>query len=407
MSNWVAISIFLIIYLFISVQRFPFIKIDRPAGVFTGVTLLIYAGIITLEEGYGFIDWDVITFLLGMMVTVSYLQNSGFFALAAQFIVKKCKSPKSLLAGITISSALLSALFVNDTVCLLFAPVIISAALALKTNPIPYLAALTLSSNIGSALTITGNPQNMYIGVTTGISFVKFAAMTVVPVALSLIAAYIVLRIVYKKYMKPFEKTEHKIEYIQIDKPLMIKSLLSLLITIALFISGVGYAVAALTGATVIILLAGIKPAKVFNKIDWPILLFFAGLFIVMGAFEKMGYASALINAAESYTELDNIYSIGIFSAIAALLSNAVSNVPAVILMMPIAENSHTSAVLLSLASTCAGNLTLVGSVANLIVAERAESCGVSFSFTEHLKAGIPVTVISCVIAAIWIYIIS
>ena len=406
MSHWTAVSVFVIIYLFISVQRFPFIKIDRPAGVFTGVTILIYTGIITLNESYNFIDWDVITFLLGMMITVSYLQNSGFFTLAAHFIVKKSKSPKTLLAGIIISSALLSGLFVNDTVCLLVAPVIVSATLSLKINPIPYLAALALSSNIGSALTVTGNPQNMYIGIKTGIGFLKFAAMTAVPVVVSLVATYLILTFIYKKDMTPFKETPNLYDHVDVDKPLMIKSLFALFLTMALFVAGMDYSLAALTGATVIILLAGIKPAKVFHKIDWPILLFFAGLFIVMGAFEKMGYADSLINAAKSFTD-SSLSSVGIFSAIAVLLSNAVSNVPAVILMMPIAENSHTTAVLLALASTFAGNLTLVGSVANLIVAEKAESDGVNYSFTEHLKAGVPVTVVSTAAAIIWIYIIS
>lgn len=407
MSGWVTVSIFVIIYLFISVQRFPFIKIDRPAGVFTGVTILLYAGVISLQEGYNFIDWDVITFLLGMMVTVSYLQSSGFFTLAAHFIVKKCGGPKILLAGIIISSALLSALFVNDTVCLLIAPIVISATVSLKINPIPYLAALAISSNIGSALTITGNPQNMYIGIKTGISFLNFTAMTVLPVVISLGVSYIILHFVYKKDLRPFKNLPNLNDKIEIDKPLMIKSLLSLLLTIILFICGVEYPISAITGATVVILSAGIKPAKVFNKIDWPILLFFAGLFIVMGAFEKMGYANTLINTANNFTDNGSIYSLGVFSAITVLLSNAVSNVPAVILMMPIAENSDRVAVLLSLVSTFAGNLTLVGSVANLIVAERAETEGINFSFTEHLKAGIPITIISCLIAIIWIYLIS
>lgn len=406
MSYWATIFIFVLIYLFISIQRFPFIKIDRPAGVFTGVTLLVLFGVITLDEGYKFIDWNVITFLLGMMIMVSYLQKSGFFNLAASITVNKCNSPKTLLIGVIASSSILSALFVNDTVCLLVTPIIISATQILKINPMPFLAGIALSSNIGSGLTITGNPQNMFIGIKTNINFIDFLLVTLIPVILSLIVTYIILVIIYRKDLKSFSQLASDMMPLDVDKGLMIKSLFALFLTMILFIVGVSYPFAALIGATLIILLAGIKPAGVFKNIDWPILLFFAGLFITMGAFEKMGYISFLIEKASSFMENGSLYSLSIFSSIAVLISNAVSNVPAVILMMPIVENSNNDAILLALISTFAGNLTLVGSVANLIVAERAESYKINFSFIEHLKSGVPVTIISCIIAVIFIYLI-
>lgn len=405
-SYYLTILIFLIIYVFISIQRFPFIKIDRPAGVFTGVTLLILFGVITLEEGYSYIDFNVITFLLGMMIMVSYLQKSGFFSLAASITVKNCNNPKTLLIGTIISSAILSALFVNDTVCLLITPIIISAVQMLKINPMPYLSAVAISSNIGSGLTVTGNPQNMYIGIKTGISFIDFSIIASIPVLLSLVATYFVIKAIYSKDLKYFSSIPQFKTFDEIDKKLMIKSLLSLFVTMILFISGVSYPFAALIGATLIILLAGIRPANVFKNIDWPILLFFAGLFITMGAFEKMGYISSLIDKSSEFMENGSLYSLSIFSSIALLISNAVSNVPAVILMLPVVENSINDALLLSLISTFAGNLTLVGSVANLIVAERAESCKINYSFVEHLKTGVPITIISCIISIIYIYLL-
>lgn len=405
-SYYLTILIFLIIYVFISIQRFPFIKIDRPAGVFTGVTLLILFGVITLEEGYSYIDFNVITFLLGMMIMVSYLQKSGFFSLAASITVKNCNNPKTLLIGTIISSAILSALFVNDTVCLLITPIIISAVQMLKINPMPYLSAVAISSNIGSGLTVTGNPQNMYIGIKTGISFIDFSMIASIPVLLSLVATYFVIKVIYSKDLKYFSSIPQFKTFDEIDKKLMIKSLLSLFVTMILFISGVSYPFAALIGATLIILLAGIRPANVFKNIDWPILLFFAGLFITMGAFEKMGYISSLIDKSSEFMENGSLYSLSIFSSIALLISNAVSNVPAVILMLPVVENSINDALLLSLISTFAGNLTLVGSVANLIVAERAESCKINYSFVEHLKTGVPITIISCIISIIYIYLL-
>ena len=232
--------------------------------------------------------------------------------------------------------------------------------------------------------------------------------ITAPPVLFSLIATYLVLILVYKKETAvPITTTIENAKNRPIDMPLAIKSLSALLLTFILFMSGTGYPFAALAGATVIIVIARIKPAQTFKIIDWPILLFFAGLFIVMGAFEKVGFMSSLIASATGLATNGEFYSLGAFSALTVLISNAVSNVPAVILLIPAAEASDKSAALLALISTFAGNLTLVGSVANLIVAERAEASGASFTFMEHLKTGIPVTLISCMAAVLWIFAIK
>lgn len=402
MSYWLTVSIFILIYIFIAVQRFPFIKIDRPAGVFTGVTLLTVAGVVTLEEGYGFIDWNVITFLLGMMIMVAYLQISGFFGFAAEWIIKLCKTPQALLSGIMFFSAILSALFVNDTVCLLFTPIVISSCRNLKISPVPYLIALALSANIGSALTITGNPQNMFIGIQSGMNFITFMKYTFVPVIFSLLFAYFAVFFIYRKEMVPFSKKIQKEDNLK-DKALMIKSLSVLSVTIILFVAGVSYPLAALIGASAIILLAGIRPAKMMEKIDWPILLFFAGLFIIMGAFDKAGYTAKIMSLAGGGLSDGSLKETVIFSGTVVLLSNMVSNLPAVILFMPAAEGERGAA-LLALVSTFAGNFTLVGSVANLIVAEIAEGKGFHISFRQYMKTGAVVTLFSCTAAVLWIY---
>lgn len=404
MHNLFILSIFVLIYVFIAIQRFPFIKIDRPAGVFTGVTLLALAGVITLDEGYKFIDWNVITFLMSMMIMVAYLQISGFFALAANMIIKICRTPKTLLAGIIFTSAALSALFVNDTVCLLFTPIILSACRMLQVAPLPYLIAIALSSNIGSALTVTGNPQNMFIGIKSGVEFLEFSGYTFVPVVLSLIFTYFVMSFSYGKKMTPFQGEPSKINY-EIDKPLMVKSLAALSFTIILFAAGVNYPFASLIGASLIIVTGRIKPAEAMRKVDWHILLFFAGLFIIMGAFDKMGYTSKIMGIAGGGLDVGSFIDLSIFSGAVILLSNLVSNLPAVILFMPLIDDK-SGAVLLALVSTFAGNLTLVGSVANLIVAELAGREGENIKFFEHMKTGVIVTLFSCGTAILWVYLI-
>lgn len=404
MHSFTVLALFIIIYIFIAIQRFPFIKIDRPAGVFTGVTLLILAGVITLDEGYKFVDLNVITFLMSMMIMISYLQISGFFGFAAHRVIKISKTPKTLLAGLIGSCAILSALFVNDTVCLLVTPIVLSSCRGLKIKALPYLIAVAVSSNVGSALTVTGNPQNMFIGINSDLKFLEFIGITFVPVIISLIFTYFVIAFVYRKYLISFGAAGELPDY-EIDKPLMIKSLATLGFTIILFAAGISYPLAALIGASSIIVMGQIKPSLAMQKVDWHILLFFAGLFIVMGAFDKAGYTSKIMALAGGGLNVGSLWDISIFSSVIIMLSNMVSNLPAVILFMPMA-GEKSGAALLALVSTFAGNLTLVGSVANLIVAEIAAGDGENIKFFEYMKTGFIITVFSCATAVLWIYLI-
>ncbi|MDR2884708.1 MAG: hypothetical protein LBV09_06325 [Deferribacteraceae bacterium] len=393
--------IFLFTYFAIAIQKLPGIKIDRPSGVLVGSTLLVVSGGITLPMAYSYIDWDVITFLLGMMIMTAYLELAGFFPVAARFIVKRAHSGNSLLAFVIAGTALLSALFVNDTICLLFTPMLLAATRALKVNPIPYLLAVAFSSNIGSALTVTGNPQNIYIGIVSGISFLEFMINAAVPVLLSLVVVYIVLYLMYKKELTisdtDFEITESH------DSVLMLKSLLALAITLALFLFHVSYPVAAMIGATAVILTGRVTPKAALAKVDWQLLIFFAGLFVVMGALGDTSYMNRAIEFVTPYLERNDLNAVLGVGGIALLLSNLVSNVPAVMIIYPVIDDMGL-AVYLAVIATFAGNLTLVGSVANLIVAEKANQYGVNLSFMTYLKAGVIITLLSSAIAVAYTY---
>ncbi len=406
MTDTLTIIIFALTYIMIAVQKIPVIRIDRPSGVLVGSTLLLIIGAVTLPEAYKFIDWDVITFLTGMMIITSYLEYAGFFPLAAGFIVKTAKTGRQLLLLVVTSTALLSALFVNDTVCLLFAPVILTAAKRLKVNPVPFLLAVAFSSNVGSALTVTGNPQNMYIGIVSGMPFLKFTLYTFLPVAAGLLTVYAVLCLMYKKDLGPLccEITPEEGLY---DKALIIKSLLALGVTLALFLFHVSYPLAALIGATLIILTGRVTPKAAFVRVDWQLLIFFAGLFVVMGAIEKTHFMTELLNRAALLTQGSDLRAVSVVGAVTLALSNIVSNVPAVIMVYPvIAELPEKYPAYLALISTFAGNLTIVGSVANLIVVERARMQGVEISFMAYFRAGVVVTLCSALFAAAFILII-
>jgi len=404
--NLVVLLIFVVTYIFISIQRLPWIRIDRPSGVMIGSALLVLAGVVDIRQAYSFIDMDVILFLLGMMVMIAYLEFSGFFEAIAHWMIRHSRSTTQLLLLTIVSSGLLSALFVNDTVCLLITPVIIRATRILKMNPLPYLLAVATASNIGSALTITGNPQNMYIGIHAQLNYLYFIGVMAVPVVLGLLLNYEIIRLIFRHEINNHLLADLRHEPASLNRPLLAKTLLALFITVLLFSVGYGYPRSAFIGMAFIFIVGSVQPRTILRKMNWTILLFFAGLFVVMGAFKEAGYMSAIVTISERYFAQNGLLDLAGLSFITVLLSNLVSNVPAVILMQPIIENlGNTSQlwILLAMASTFAGNMTLLGSVANLIVAEEAQSRNISLTFMDYLKVGLPLTFLTVVLGTLWL----
>lgn len=405
-SHWILL-IFIVTYFLIVIQRLPGFKIDRPSGVLIGATLLILSGFITTHEAFGFIDMNVITFLLGMMIMVAYLEFAGFFEFVALWLVNACRSPSQLLIITMASSAAFSAVFVNDTICLLFTPILVKAARYLNLRSLPYLIAIATASNIGSALTITGNPQNMYIGIQSNIPFLRFMLIMAVPVVVCLLLDYLALRLLFPQEVNKNPLPKLMIAVPHLNKRLTAKALGALALTLGLFIAGVGYPLSALIGAALVIVLGNVPPRNVLQKIDGTLLLFFAGLFVVMGAFDKASYLKTLTDLAMPYLTGTGFLSTFTISALTTALSNLISNVPAVMLMQPLIVKlggGERLWILLAMASTFAGNLTLVGSVANLIVAEKAEAQGLEFRFMSYLRVGLPLTLASLLIGTLWLY---
>jgi Na+/H+ antiporter NhaD/arsenite permease-like protein len=398
-----ALIIFLITYLIISIRRLPFVKIDRPAGALIGAVSMVIFGVLSIEEAYAAVDFNTIALLLGMMVIIAYLRLSGFFELAATRILNIARTPRQLLTLVVLTSGVLSALFVNDTICLIFTPILLAVIQALRLNPMPYLIALATSSNIGSVMTITGNPQNMYIGVQSSIPFVSFFLhlfpVTLVGFALNVL----VVGLIYRRDINDAPFAKHTEIRPQVDRTLLIKSLGIGLITLMSFIVGAMYPLAAMTGAAVLIVIAFTPPEEAFKVVDWTLLLFFSGLFVVMRGIEKAGLAALLMehfSDAFSQTGVTQIFGV---SFVSLLLSNLVSNVPAVMLLKPLVETASNPTLVwltLAMSSTLAGNLTLIGSVANLIVAQQAEPKA-HITFMEYLKVGAPLTLVSTIVGAL------
>jgi len=385
----------------IAVGSFPQFRMNRATIALVGASALIFSNAITLQHAYEAIDMNTILLLFAMMIINGNLRIAGFFKLITVHIIKFAKTPTQLLWLIVFSSGLLSAIFLNDTIVIVFTPLIIEVTVALKRNPIPYLVALAVSANIGSATTIIGNPQNMIIGIASGIPFAKYALYQIVPSLIGLLLAIGVISIIYKKefHKTVFDKIE--LEEAKTYKPLFIKSIAASSLMIIAFFYGVSIPLAALGGASILLITRRLKPERVFREIDWSLLVFFSSLFIVTKSIETSGISKYLAITIQPYLT-KSVLSLAVSSSI---LSNIVSNVPAVLLLKPVIQhmpNSEHAWLVLGMATTYAGNLTLIGSVANLIVAESARKHFINISFVEYFKSGFIITILSLTAGLMW-----
>jgi Na+/H+ antiporter NhaD/arsenite permease-like protein len=382
----VAILIFLATYLVLVIGRLPWSRVDRTGGCIIGASLMIGFGVLDLKQAVAAIDYDTIFLLFGMMIVVANLRLSGFFGAVAEWVVEHAHGPLVLLAAIVLVAGFFSAFFVNDTMCLVLTPLVLDVTRRLRRNPLPYLLAVAMAANIGSVATITGNPQNMMIGSFSGIHYRRFAA-ALSPVALvGLLLTVAVIAAIYHREFRHQEKVALEQRRVRTNRVLMWKSLTVSAGMIGFFFAGWPVSKVALMAGALLLVTRSVKPEKIYREIDWSLLVMFIGLFIVVAGVETTTLPNAVFRAAERF----HLQRPSVLSAFAALLSNVVSNVPAVLVFKPfIARLGDPARVWLTLAmsTTLAGNLTILGSVANLIV--------VQISFWDYFKVGAPLTVLS------------
>jgi Na+/H+ antiporter NhaD/arsenite permease-like protein len=396
-----AILIFAITYLVLAIGRLPGFRIDRTGAAIIGASFMVGANALSLDEAYRAINLDTIILLFGMMIVVANLQLSGFFSLVAERVVEQARSPALLLAAIVAVSGVFSAFFVNDTMCLVLTPLVLEIAGALRRNPVPYLLAVAMAANIGSVATITGNPQNMMIGSFSGIPYRHFLASLGPVAVVGLILALLVIFLNYKREFMAGGAVTVQRRAVTVDRRLMWKSIVVALAMIVMFFVGWPVPKVAIVAGAVLLITRRVRPEKVYQRIDWPLLVMFAGLFIVIAGIEKTSLETELA-ALAGRLHLDNPF---LLSGLAAVLSNVVSNVPAVLVFKPFIgqlADPRSAWLVLAMASTLAGNLTVVGSVANLIVIQQASS-RVRISFWEYFRVGAPLAVITILLGAAWI----
>lgn len=389
----------ILIYAGIAVGRVPFLRMNRAGIALVGAALLVLTGALTEEQAIHSLDMGTILLLGAMMVINVNLRLSGFFRWVAAYTIRVARTPKMLLALIILSSGVLSAIFLNDPVCLMFTPLVVELTLRLKRDPIPYLVGLGVASNVGSVATITGNPQNIIIGQASGIPYLEFLAY-LGPVALiGLVICWVVIVLVYPREFSGVLEAVN-LPAPRTYSPLLRRTMLVVAGLLIAFLVGVPV-VTATCIAGGILLISRLRPQKLL-ALDWDLLAFFAGLFVVTGAIEAAGISRALFVAFEDVLKSG----IPAFTVVTGALSNVVSNVPAVLLMRPEMSSfadPHQAWLVLAMASTLAGNLTLLGSAATLIVAEVAKTQGVTLSFGAYLRAGVPITLLTLVVGVLWL----
>jgi Na+/H+ antiporter NhaD/arsenite permease-like protein len=391
--------IFVITYLLIAIQQIPGIRINRPAASLMGAVAMVVMGGLPASEAYAAIDPNVLVFLFGVLLLTAYLDLGGFFEWTASRVIEHVRSARMLLAAIVAVAGILSALFINDTICLVFTPILVMTLRSLELRPAPFLLALAFASNVGSAMTVTGNPQNMLIGVSSDIGYASFLAAMALPSLGGLLIVYIVIALAFRKDLSA-ELCVRERAVALVDRPLVVKALILFVAALAGWLAGYSLPGVAIAAGTVMVAIARRDAAEAFARVEWSLLLFFAALFVVMGGVRDLPLFQDLTVRATSSLHGAPLHDAVVVSGVMTVLSNLVSNVPAVLLWLPVVPhvpNERLIWLVIAMSSTFAGNLTVLGSMANLIVAERADVRGVTLRFMDFLRVGVPVTILTMV----------
>ncbi|MEZ4735498.1 MAG: anion transporter [Caldilineaceae bacterium] len=399
-----AVGIFLLTYAGVAMGDVPGLKLDRTGIALLGAIAMAVTGIVPLDQLGAAIDLPTLLLLYALMIVSAQLQLGGFYTWTALRITTLVQRPQRFLLLLMLTSALLSALLANDIVCLAFTPVLTVALLSAQMNPLPFLLGLATASNIGSAATMIGNPQNMLIGQAGRLHFGDFLAWCAPPSLLALGVAYLLLAWIYRGrltlpevHADPFPH-----EWPAFNRWQSAKGLFLTVVLVALFFTPIPRELSAMTVAGILLCSRYTRSRAMLALVDWHLITLFCGLFVVIHGISVMNVPAFLIDTLARYgIALDNLY---ILTIVSTGLSNLVSNVPATMLLIQFLD--HTNPLpwyALAVSSTFAGNLIVIGSIANLIVIEQAQRYGVKLTFAEHARIGVPVTVLSLAVLIGWI----
>jgi Na+/H+ antiporter NhaD/arsenite permease-like protein len=401
--NPVIMAILVVTYAGIALGHIPGLKLNRTGIALLGaIGMMIFGGVST-AEAVGYINWSTIFLLFGFFVISAQLRLSGFYHVVAGAISKRLGHPAQFLLILMAMGAGLSAFLNNDIVCFVFTPIVGVALLRQKLNPIPFLVALAIASNVGAAATLIGNAQNMMIGQVAHLNFGHYLLWSIVPVLFALGCSYgIIWLMSYKDIRSSFPvKIEMEPPTDVLDPWHACKGLVILAIVIGLFFSSLPKEIIALAAAGIHLASTKFRTEDLLGRVDWSVLVLFMGLFVITGAFQSTGYGDQAVQwlAHGGF----NLNAPPILIAATTLLTNLINNSAAVLLLIKVIDITHpTTAYVLALANSFAGSLLMIGSVANLIVVQQARDMDINIRFRDFARLGIPATLIALGGLLVW-----
>jgi Na+/H+ antiporter NhaD/arsenite permease-like protein len=403
-----ALVVFCVTYLVIASRQLHFLKLDRPAGAVVGAVAMVIVGGLPMELALRAIDLHVLLLLFGVLVIAAYLTEAQFFRLAAYLVLTRARSARSLLFGLVFVSGALSALLVNDTVCVVLTPLVLAVVVEARLPALPYLLALASAANVGGVVSFSGNPQNMIVGAAAQdtISFGQYLVLTLPAGVVCLAVNAALIAWLFRKELPAGPLAERTPPRPAVNTVLMVKGLGALALFAVLAVAGVSLAGAAMCAAAVLMVLARTGAREIFARVDWTLLAFFGGLFVVVAGVAHAGALQHVFDAVAPIVGRGDLAGDIAFIVLVVIGSNIVSNVPLVLVAVawiPLMPEPTWGYIMLAVASTLAGNLTLFGSVANIIVMETAGPRG-EISFWRFLRFGAVITIADLVLAFAILY---
>lgn len=403
MNHWqkeiVATVIFAITYVLISGRQLKILPLNRPAAALLGAVLMVSTGVMTPERAYHAVNYDTLVLLLGMMLITAYLYLAHFFEWAADVVLKFSRTPQRLLLYLTLTSGVLSALLVNDTICLMLTPLVVAVIRRGKLPLLPFLIALATSANIGSVATLVGNPQNMIIGHFSRIPFSDFAGSLAPAALVGLVINFGIINFGFRNVLRSAAISQESHAVQKLDCGLFAIVCFVFVSIFACFLAGLNLAWTALAGAALVMVLARRDTHEVLKLVDWHLLVFFAALFVVVEGLSDTGLPDAIYRHLQPMFGVHATTQAWNLTWFSVAGSNIFSNVPFVLVAgkwIPHFADPALMWKVLALATTFAGNLTIIGSVANMIVVESARK-HLEIGFWAYARFGIPITILTTV----------
>jgi Na+/H+ antiporter NhaD/arsenite permease-like protein len=387
------LAIFVLTYLGIGVGHVPGLKLNRVGIALLGAIAIMMFSRLPTTAAVGFINWPTVLLLFGFFVLSAQLRLSGFFDKVANGISAQLKDPARFLLTLMLVTAGLSAFLNHDIVCFVFAPVVATALLRRQLNPVPFLIALAVASNIGAAATLVGNPQGMMIAQIAGLDFGRYMLWCIIPVLFALGCAYAIIWAMSRRNLASTEPAPAGVgpSLYPFNRPHTIKGLVILGLVVAFFFSSIPKEIVALTAAGIHLASPKFRTQDLLGLVEWPILVLFMGLFVVTGAFQATGYGDQAVQWLASVGL--NLQSPFVLAIVTAGVSNVISNSAAVLLLVKAVNVAHpATAYVLAMANSLGGSFIILGSVSNIVVVQQAREMGVNISFRDFARLGIPVT---------------